>query len=116
MSGDKRLGMNTKQILKSDSELMINLINLFEIELKLRTNKLKLPGLVSEFLEQFDIQVYYPTARELSIMMGVDINHTDPFDCALLGLGRMRNWDILTSDDVLLKLKNQPIKIMDSKR
>jgi PIN domain nuclease of toxin-antitoxin system len=117
MAGDKRLGSKAKELLSlADTALSISLLSLFEIELKRRINKLDLQSPISEFLDKFGIEVYSPTASELVEVMSVNLNHSDPFDCALIGLAKRKDWIVMTSDDPLLKAASDLVTMIDSKK
>lgn len=117
MQGDERLGAKARQTLQSaDAELLISLITLFEIELKQKAGKLRLSGPVAKFIEKFDVTVYCPLSHELSMIMNIDLDHSDPFDCALIGLAKLKAWPVLTSDKKLLELAPKLVTIIDSRR
>jgi PIN domain nuclease of toxin-antitoxin system len=117
MGGDKRLGPKAKELLAlPDTALSISLLTLFEIELKRRINKLDLQSPISEFLDTFGIEVYSPTASELADIMSVKLNHSDPFDCALVGLAKLKDWVVMTSDDPLLKKASDLVTMIDSEK
>ncbi len=116
MAGDKRLGSNAKTLLAAtETELAISLLTIFEIELKLRINKLSLQVPISDFLNKFGLEVFSPSTDELRSMMRVQLNHSDPFDCALIGLAKLKNWAIMTSDDALLKVSSNLVSVINSK-
>ena len=117
MGGDKRLGPKAKELLSQpDISLTTSLLTLFEIELKQRINKLDLQSPISKFLDEFEIEVYSPTASELANIMHVKLNHSDPFDCALVGLAKLKDWAILTSDDPLRIVASDLVTMIDSKK
>lgn len=116
MSGDKRLGIEAKKLLATpDVELSVSLLNLFEIELKSRINKLSLDAPIGDFLDEFGINVYSPTASELTDMMNINLEHSDPFDCALIGLAKLKAWTVMTSDGPLQKVASDFVAIIDSR-
>jgi PIN domain nuclease of toxin-antitoxin system len=117
MAGDQRLGSEAKRFLAApDSELSVSLLNLFEIELKSRINKLRLQVPISDFLDKFGIEVYSPTAKELTDIMSVKLNHSDPFDCALVGLAKLKSWTVMTSDGPLQEAASDLITLVDSRK
>jgi PIN domain nuclease of toxin-antitoxin system len=117
MAGDRRLGAEARELLaRSDVDLSVCLLNLFEIELKARINKLSLTAPVSDFLDEFGIDVYSPTANELTSMMSIKLNHSDPFDCALIGLAKLKGWTVMTSDGPLQKASSDLVTFIDSRK
>lgn len=115
MSGDTRLGERSRRLLSSsNTDLVVSLLTLFEIELKQRAGKLAIQGYIGEFLDNFGIEVYRPYAHELTKMMKIDIDHSDPFDCALIGLAQIKQWTVMTSDQILLKLAGGLVPLVDS--
>jgi PIN domain nuclease of toxin-antitoxin system len=115
MTGDSRLGEKSKKILaSSDEEFVVSLLTLFEIELKRRIGKLEIQAPISEFLDRFGVDVYQPFADELTSMMGIEIDHSDPFDCALVGLAKLKKWKVMTSDQPLLGLVAGLVTALDS--
>ncbi len=115
MVGDSRLGPKSRQTLASaDEELVVSLLTLFEIELKRRIRKLEINAPVSEFLDRFGVEAYRPFADELTSMMSVEIDHSDPFDCALVGLAKLKKWQVMTSDQPLLSLASGLVTTLDS--
>ena len=117
MSGDRRLGVDAKKLLATpDLELSVSLLNLFEIELKSRINKLSLSAPISDFLDEFGIDVYSPTASELTDIMRINLKHSDPFDCALIGLAKLKAWTVMTSDIPLQKVSSGLVDMIDSRK
>jgi len=45
--------------------------------------------------------------------MSVKLDHSDPFDCALFGLARLKGWVVMTSDDTLQKAVSDLVTIID---
>ena len=117
MVGDKRLGNKAREILaQHETALSISLLTLFEIELKRRVNKLEIQSPISNFLDIFGVEVYSPSANELHEIMGLKINHSDPFDCALIGLAKLKGWAVMASNDPLEKVGSGLVTIIDSKK
>lgn len=117
MIGDQRLGSRAKRLLTApNSDLSVCLLNLFEIELKRRINKLSLEAPISDFLNKFGIEVYSPTASELTSMMNIELNHSDPFDCALVGLAKLKEWTVMTSDSPLQAAASHLVTLIDSRK
>lgn len=117
MVGDKRLGPKAKELLAlPDTDLSISLLTLFEIELKRSINKLDLQSPISKFLDMYGVDVYSPSADELTEIMNIKLNHSDPFDCALIGLAKLKAWTVMTSDSPLLNIASELVTIIDSKR
>lgn len=115
MAGDQRLGSEAKQLLATpDLDLSVSLLTLFEVELKCRINKLSLQVPISDFLDKFGVEVYSPTANELTSMMSIKLNHSDPFDCALVGLAKLKSWTVMTSDGPLQEVASDLIPLIDS--
>lgn len=115
MLGDSRLGPQTREILQ-EAGLVVSFVTLFEIELKLKTRKLRLPGPVSEFVERFGLEIYYPQADELDRIINPALVHSDPFDCAMVGLGQLKNWPVMTSDKKLLGIAGNLVELIDSRK
>ena len=117
MAGDKRLGAQAKELLaRPDLDLSVSLLNLFEIELKSRINKLSLTAPISDFLDEFAVEVYSPSPNELTDMMSIKLNHSDPFDCALIGLAKIKDWTVMTSDGPLQKASSDLVTFIDSRK
>lgn len=116
MNGDKRLGANTRLLLAdSETPLCFSLLSLFELELKIDAGKLRFFEKPIKFLDRFGVSIYSPTASEISNLLLVHTGHNDPFDRALVGLGVIKGWNVLTSDERLLALEKLTVKIIDSR-
>lgn len=116
MKADPRLGKQAKTLLASDAALGVSLLTIFEIELKVRAGKLRLDGSVSDFLDQFGVEVHVPSPGELRQIMQVKLHHSDPFDCALIGTAALKGWPAMTSDEQLCNGAERLVQIIDSRK
>ena len=102
----KRLSAKVQEALLDESnELHASVVSLWEIQLKVETGKLRLPG-IANFLEDnlrlMGVQGYLPLGlfhvRQLSRLPPI---HKDPFGRILLSQAIVEGWTLVTKDKFL---------------
>lgn len=68
-----------------------------------------------EFIERFGINVYTLSGEELPGMVGLELSNKDPYDQALVGLGALKGWSIMTSGQKVIDEGKIYTKIIDSR-
>ena len=117
MQGNVNLGVLAKRLITAnDQTLIVSIFTLFEIELKQKTGKLRLSQPVLSFLKVYQVRVYSPSAEELPDLFKPIFSHKDPFDHAIIGLGALKSWSVMASDQTLLSEGQKYVKVVDSRK
>ncbi len=112
-NGEAALSGKIKEIICSDNnKKFCSIISLWEIAIKINIGKLifSLPfPQLEKLLVENNIQVIYPTLKDLDFYKTLPLHHKDPFDRLLIAQGIVNNFTIITSDKVF---NDYPVSIM----
>jgi PIN domain nuclease of toxin-antitoxin system len=98
------LSSSAKDILESDSDVLLSIASIWEIAIKLSIGKLSLPAKFSEFIpEQIQINqidILPIEVIHLEAVSSLPLYHRDPFDRLLIAQGISEQVSIISADKV----------------
>ena len=98
----ERIGMRTTKILKGES-LFISVASLWEITIKVRAGRLRVPLPVQKVLDLLGATELPITTAHIDQLMEIKLPHKDPFDAILVAQAKTENISLLTTDRQLLE-------------
>ena len=100
-----RLSRKVTQFLTADdTQAFLSAASLWEIALKVRAGKLRLPETAEFFVEHMAALGVQPLAVEVShvlLVLGLPDHHRDPFDRLLIAQSQAEHLPIVTSDPAI---------------
>lgn len=99
----QRLGPETTKIIKEE-RLYISVASIWEIIIKLRKGKLRIPTPAKEIIELLDAKELPITLIHVDQLTDIKLPHKDPFDAILVAQAKSEGFTLLTTD----------VKILDS--
>lgn len=91
---NSRLSARAKNLLESDTELLISAASLWEIAIKMSTGKLTLTQPFEQFipnqLTSNAIEIMPITVEHLAVLSALPFHHRDPFDRLIIAQGNRR--------------------------
>lgn len=102
ISADPRLSDNAERIFNGASDLWLSVASLWEILIKARGGKLRLPSpagpYVIQALVKNNIEVLPIHLDHVLRLEGLPVHHRDPFDRLLIAQSIEEGWPIITAD------------------
>jgi len=109
----KKLSQLAKERMEESDSLMISSISIWEIGIKIKKGKLKIPISLKEFVANLQ------NADNLTILaidektwidsLDLDWDHKDPADRVIVASSKARNIELITSDSAILNFYHKAI-------
>jgi len=92
-----------KDILESENELFLSHVSVWEIAIKIKTEKLNIENSLSEFIkssvEKYSLKLFPISLQHIYYTQQLSLHHRDPFDRLLIAQSMSENLPIISSDD-----------------
>ena len=103
-SNSALLSDKTKEILKTDSQFLFSYASIWEMSIKIKSEKLKLSFPLQDFMERA-IQEHALVLHEISLAhiyhtQTLPLHHRDPFDRLIIAQAVQDNLIIVSADDL----------------
>lgn len=102
INDDPALGKTAKDLLESETDLLISVASLWEIAIKFSIGKLSLPSSFANFIpaqiRQNDIDILPVTLSHLEKISTLPFHHKDPFDRLIIAQSFVEVTSIVSSD------------------
>jgi PIN domain nuclease of toxin-antitoxin system len=115
MTNDRRLGSTAQDLLDRDLDrCVVSVASLWEVAIKQRVHKLKLPAEVEDVLDELQVRILPVAAGHVAKYKALpDIDHADPFDLILLAQAISEELILMTADKKLLGMTIPGLAIMN---
>ena len=108
-----KLSIKASKAIESTEHITVSSISIWEIALKVKRGKLKIPLRVDEYvtrLEQIENLEILPVDVQMWLdNLDLDWEHRDPADRTIVGMAARRGCDLVTSDGVITGFYPQTI-------
>jgi PIN domain nuclease of toxin-antitoxin system len=107
LSEPRRLSAQARTSMsKSSVELAVSAATVWEVAIKARLGKLRLPGSAAAWLipavDELGVQWLDVTAAHAATVESLPLHHRDPFDRLLVAQAMGGGWTIVTADDAFV--------------
>ena len=110
MTADAKLGAAAEHLI-AQADVVVSMASVWEMVLKNAKGKLPLPeGAIGESLEAQGFVLLPIFPRHIETLRGLQIVHSDPFDCLLIAQARSEALTLLTRDTLILALGLDDVK------
>lgn len=111
MEENKKLSSDVKSIIDNPlNNIFVSVVTPWEIVIKIRAKKLKIPKNFAEFIMNGIFKVMPIQITHVLGVGGIPLHHKDPFDRILIAQARVENLTLITSDSKMWKYKIPIIK------
>ena len=102
INGDKQLSEKAKKIITDNgNEIFVSIVSLWEISIKLKTDKLKLDFSFSSLREKLNkdgFKILPVSFSDTETILSLPLHHRDPFDRMLIAQSINNNLTIISRD------------------
>ena len=109
----RRLTIKAKRIVtNADADLFVSVASIWEIALKVRAGKLKLPlgnNYLNHHLRELDASLLPIKQEHIIEVLSLPRIHFDPFDALIVAQASVEQMNLVTSDD---QMRKYPVKIV----
>ena len=101
LNNDSKLISTVKSDIENADQVVVSIVNLWEIAIKLSIQKLELDFALSElpdFLTQLEIRILPLTFADLEHYITLPLHHRDPFDRLLIAQAMTNSLEIVSAD------------------
>ena len=101
LNNDSKLISTVKSDIENADQVVVSIVNLWEIAIKLSIQKLELDFALSElpdFLTQLEIRILPLTFADLERYITLPLHHRDPFDRILIAQAMTNSLEIVSAD------------------
>jgi len=99
-----QLSVDVKNLLESETDIILSVASLWEIAIKVSIGKLRLPDAYDKFIPDQvaanDIEVLPISLGHLSVVATLPFHHRDPFDRLIIAQGMVEKMEIISVDGV----------------
>lgn len=99
----ERIGKQTRELLKATDANYISAVSFWEIVLKLKKGKLRIPRPLREIMEFTNGTELPLQYKHVLMTTDIELSHNDPFDHMLIAQSVSENMPLLTIDKILLR-------------
>jgi len=99
-----QLSVDAKNLLESETDIILSVASLWEIAIKVSIGKLRLPDAYDKFIPDQvaanDIEVLPISLGHLSVVATLPFHHREPFDRLIIAQGMVEKMEIISVDGV----------------
>lgn len=109
----QKIGKQSLELLQSSEKVWLSIISLWELTLKHNLGKLKYsPVELKKGISALNIALLDLKVDHIVNLSKIAIKHNDPFDNLLLAQSEYENYQFLTADLEVLKLKHDSVNVL----